>query len=143
MTATLKVGGRVWFFFRHAHGVAEKTESGHTIELFTGVSEMRCRPAVILSVGAPDTNPLTTGFIIEMRSGQVTVPAATPLDLKVEFTADDRIEMPGGVVLRPDRIQPSVLPHDGIEPGKLGRGWPQDRRWADRPHASAKVAASA
>lgn len=129
---TPKIGGTVWFFFRHAHGVAETVDGGHTIEMFTGASEMRCRPAVILAVGKPDTDPLTTGFVIEMRSGQVTVPAATPLDLKVEFADDDRIEMPGGVVLRPSRLQPCVLPHDGPQPGTLGRGWPQHKRWADR-----------
>lgn len=139
----MKVGDQVWFFFRHAHGVSETTESGHTIELFTGVSEMRCRPAIILAVGEPDTNPLTTGFVVDLSSGAIAVPPATPLDLKVEFANDDRIEMPGGVVLRPSRIQPHVIPHDGPEPGKLARGWPQHRRWADRPHASVKVAISA
>lgn len=139
---TPREGDTVWFYFRHAHGVAEEAD-GYRIEIFTGMSEMRCRPALVIRVGATDTDPMTTGFVLHMRSGRVEVPPATHLDLEVAFSEDDRIEAPGGVVLRPATTQPGVRPEEGPEPGKLGRGWPQHGRWADRPHPSMKVTAAA
>lgn len=132
------VNDTVWFFFRHAHGVPEDID-GHVIELFTGMSEMRCRPAKVVRVVTTSPDLVAYGLAIDLRTGIVDERPLAMLDLEIAFEDEDRIEMPGGVVLRPGRQQPDVLPHDGLEPGKLGRGWPQDRRWADRPHASHRV----
>lgn len=115
----MKAGDRVWFFFRHAYGAPEITPSGHEIEMFTGMMEMRCRPATVVEVvhGTPERR---------LPAGRMTIPiqGTAPLHLDVDF-------------------DPFVEAHDGLEPGKIGRGWPCHRRWAYEPHASAKTAAMA
>jgi hypothetical protein len=112
-----KVGDLVYFYFLHAFSEKRVCHiDGDVTELYSGRSEMRCRPARVVEV------------VYEYEEG-------ANLQLEVEFQDDDRCLVGSdGVVHRLSRKQhatPCCNHFDGH--GRVGIGWPRDRQWGDKP----------
>ncbi len=128
MDAPVKVGDRVWYYFQHAFGrVAQIDEVTH-IEVFTGKTEMRCRPARVVAIDLVSEEHIA----LDVRAAAVLARPRCYLTLDVEFGDDDRQLVPGGVVYRYERRQDGTPDHIG--PGwrgpVLGHAWPDDHTWA-------------
>lgn len=106
MEAPVKPGDRVWYYFQHAFSKVEQIDEVAHIEVFTGKTEMRCRPARVLVMEAFD--------------------GAWWAGLQVEFDDSDRRLHTGGVVQRFERDQYGALEADSAPP----RMWPSDHTWS-------------
>ncbi len=111
-----KVGDLVYFYFLHAFSEKRVCHiDGDVTELYTGRSEMRCRPARVAEIEC------------EYEEGAILL-------LEVEFQDDDRALLGGGeTVHRLFRKQYAIPCRNHADGhGRVGIGWPRDGQWGDK-----------